>query len=132
MKKVEAVFRQNKLDAVKDALVERGISGLTVTEATGHGADKGRNLTYRGVDRQLDMVPRVKLETVVEDDLAERVVDTIYQVAHTGDVGDGRVFVTNVEVVVRIRTGECTGEIGLAPVGAGWNGEASHRYSASA
>ena len=110
MKKIEAIFRHTKLEAVKDALVEQGIDGLTVTEVHGRGAQKGRTITYRGTDSQLDLVPRVKLETVVADDAAERVVDTIFQAAHTGEVGDGRIFVTNIESVVRIRTGECVSD----------------------
>lgn len=133
MKKIEAIFRHLKLEAVKDALVEQGIDGMTVTEVHDHGADKGRTVTYRGTDSQLDMVPRVKLETVVADDAAERVVDTIFQIAHTGEVGDGRIFVTNIESVVRIRTGECWNEENpIAAVGVGWVDEVGSRHSASA
>jgi nitrogen regulatory protein P-II 1 len=121
------------LEAVKYALVEQGIEGLTVSEVHGHGAGKGRTMTYRGTDSQIDMVPRVKLETVVDDDAVERVLDTIYHIARTGDVGDGRIFVTNIERVVRIRTGECVGEERLAAaVGASWEGEGGSFRSASA
>jgi nitrogen regulatory protein P-II 1 len=133
MKKIEAIFRHTKLDAVKDALVEQGIDGMTVSEVHGHGTDKGRKMTYRGTDSQLDLVPRVKFETVVADDAVERVVDTIYQIAHTGDVGDGRIFVTHIETMVRIRTGECAGDEHFgAAVGAGWAGEVGSRHSAGA
>jgi nitrogen regulatory protein P-II 1 len=133
MKKIEAVFRHTKLEAVKDALVERGIEGLTVSEVHGHGADKGQTLSYRGVDRRVGFVPRVKLETVVADDAAESVVDTIYQTAHTGEVGDGRIFVTQIDTVVRIRTGEITGEqLQDESADAGWVNTVDSRRSVGA
>ena len=133
MKKIEAIFRQTKLEAVKDALVEQGIQGMTVTEAHGHGVDGGPTMTYRGAESQLDMVPRVKLETVVPNDAVERAIDTIFQTAHTGEVGDGRIFVSNIETVVRIRTGECTSdEKSTEAIGLGWLGEVGDRHAASA
>lgn len=106
MKKVEAVIRHHKLDDVKHALSQIGIQGLTVVEARGFGRQKGHKETYRGVEYTVDLLPKIKLEIVVGDDAAANVVDAIVQSARTGDIGDGKIFVTNLDDCVRIRTGE--------------------------
>ncbi len=106
MKKVEATIRHHKLDAVKDALLRVGVEGMTVTEVVGRGHKKGSTLIYRGVTSERPFVPNVKVETVVSDGEVESVIDAIFQSAHTGEVGDGRIVVTEVESVLRIRTGE--------------------------
>ncbi len=112
MKKVEAVIRQFKLEDVKNALTEQGIHGMTVTEVRGFGRQKGHTEMYRGTEYAVDFVPKVKIEVVVADSLAQRVVDTIIRSAQTGQIGDGKVFVSDLSEVVRIRTGE-TGEDAL-------------------
>ena len=106
MKKVEAVIKPFKLDEVKEALQEVGLQGITVTEAKGFGRQKGHTELYRGAEYVVDFLPKVKLEVVVEDGLAERVVEAIATAARTGRIGDGKIFVTNVEEALRIRTGE--------------------------
>ena len=106
MKKVEAVIKPFKLDEVKEALHEVGIQGITVTEAKGFGRQKGHTELYRGAEYVVDFLPKVKIEVIMEDALVERAVEAIQQAAHTGRIGDGKIFVTNVEEVVRIRTGE--------------------------
>lgn len=106
MKKVEAIFRHTKLQDVKDALVQIGVEGMTVTEVLGRGHKRGATIQYRGVTSQQEFVPNVKIETIVTDDEAEAVIDAIFQSAHTGEIGDGRIIVTEVESVMRIRTGE--------------------------
>jgi nitrogen regulatory protein P-II 1 len=106
MKKVEAVIKPFKLDEVKEALHEVGIQGITVTEAKGFGRQKGHTELYRGAEYVVDFLPKVKLEVIMEDGMVERAVEAIQQAAHTGRIGDGKIFVTNVEEVVRIRTGE--------------------------
>ena len=106
MKKVEAVIKPFKLDEVKEALTDLGVSGITVTEAKGFGRQKGHTELYRGAEYVVDFLPKVKLEVVVEDGLAERVVEAIATAARTGRIGDGKIFVSNVEDVIRIRTGE--------------------------
>ena len=106
MKKVEAIIRHNKLEDVKDALLQIGVEGMTVTEVAGRGQNKPTTLTYRGVTAEQAFVPNVKVETVVSDAEAESVIDAIFQSAHTGQIGDGRIIVTDVESVTRIRTGE--------------------------
>jgi nitrogen regulatory protein P-II 1 len=106
VKKIEAVIKPFKLDDVKEALHEVGVSGITVTEAKGFGRQKGHTELYRGAEYVVDFLPKVKLEVVVEDDQASRVVEAIENAARTGRIGDGKIFVTNVEEVVRIRTGE--------------------------
>jgi len=103
MKKVEAVIKPFKLDEVKEALHEVGIQGITVTEAKGFGRQKGHTELYRGAEYFL---PKVKIEIVMDDALVERAVEAIQQAAHTGRIGDGKIFVTSVEEVIRIRTGE--------------------------
>ena len=106
MKKIEAIIKPFKLDEVKEALHEVGIKGITVTEAKGFGRQKGHTELYRGAEYVVDFLPKVKLEVVVEDSLAERVVEAIAQAAQTGRIGDGKIFVVPVEKAVRIRTGE--------------------------
>ena len=110
MKKVEAVIKPFKLDEVKEALTDLGVSGITVTEAKGFGRQKGHTELYRGAEYVVDFLPKVKLEVVVEDGLAERVVEAIATAARTGRIGDGKIFVLNVEEVIRIRTGERGGD----------------------
>jgi nitrogen regulatory protein P-II 1 len=106
VKKVEAIIKPFKLDEVKEALHEVGVSGITVTEAKGFGRQKGHTELYRGAEYVVDFLPKMKLEVVVEDNLAERVVEAIAAAAHTGRIGDGKIFVSTVEEAVRIRTGE--------------------------
>ncbi|MGA2621495.1 MAG: P-II family nitrogen regulator [Thermoguttaceae bacterium] len=106
MKKVEAIIRHFKLDDVKQALTERGIAGMTVSEVRGFGRQKGHTEMYRGTEYTVDFVPKIKIEVVVPDAKLRTVLDTIMQVAQTGQVGDGKMFVTELADVVRIRTGE--------------------------
>jgi len=106
MKKVEAIIKPFKLDDVKEALHELGIKGLTVTEAKGFGRQKGHTELYRGAEYVVDFLPKVKIEVVVEDAMVERAVEAIQRSAHTGRIGDGKIFISAVEEVIRIRTGE--------------------------
>ena len=106
MKKIEAIIKPFKLDEVKEALHEVGVSGITVTEAKGFGRQKGHTELYRGAEYVVDFLPKVKLEVVVPDALASRVVEAITQAAQTGRIGDGKIFVSPIETAVRIRTGE--------------------------
>lgn len=106
MKKIEAIIKPFKLDEVKDALSGIGINGLTVLEVQGFGRQKGHTEVYRGAEYKVDFVPKVKLEILVDDELAPRVIDTITESAQTGKIGDGKIFVYPVEDVIRIRTGE--------------------------
>ena len=106
MKKVEAVIKPFKLDEVKDALHEVGVSGITVTEAKGFGRQKGHTELYRGAEYVVDFLPKVRLEVVVDDDQVDRVVEAIANAARTGRIGDGKIFVSTIEGAVRIRTGE--------------------------
>jgi nitrogen regulatory protein P-II 1 len=106
VKKVEAIIKPFKLDEVKEALHEIGVSGITVTEAKGFGRQKGHTELYRGAEYVVDFLPKVKLEVVVDDALAERVVEAIAAAAQTGRIGDGKIFVIPVETALRIRTGE--------------------------
>jgi nitrogen regulatory protein P-II 1 len=106
MKKVEAIIKPFKLDEVKDALVEIGIGGMTVTEVRGFGQQKGHTEIYRGTEYVIDFLPKVKIEVVVKDEDVEKVVEVIMKTAQTGRVGDGKIFIIPVEDVVRIRTGE--------------------------
>jgi nitrogen regulatory protein P-II 1 len=106
MKKIEAIIKPFKLDDVKEALHEVGIKGITVTEAKGFGRQKGHTELYRGAEYVVDFLPKVKLEIVLEDNQVERAVEAIQQAARTGRIGDGKIFVTSVEEVIRIRTGE--------------------------
>lgn len=109
MKKIEAIIKPFKLDEVKEALHDVGISGITVTEAKGFGRQKGHTELYRGAEYVVDFVPKVKVEVVVAEADAERAVEAIKNAAHTGRIGDGKIFVSTVEEAIRIRTGE-TGE----------------------
>ena len=106
MKKIEAIIKPFKLDEVKEALHEVGVSGITVTEAKGFGRQKGHTELYRGAEYVVDFLPKVKLEVVVADNLADRVVEAITNSAQTGRIGDGKIFVIPIESAVRIRTGE--------------------------
>ena len=106
MKKIEAIIKPFKLDEVKEALHEVGLQGITVIEAKGFGRQKGHTELYRGAEYVVDFLPKVKIEIVLEDNLVERAVETIEQAARTGRIGDGKIFVTNVEDAIRIRTGE--------------------------
>jgi nitrogen regulatory protein P-II 1 len=109
MKKIEAVIKPFKLDEVRESLSSIGVNGLTVTEVKGFGRQKGHTELYRGAEYVVDFLPKIKLELVVGDDLVEAAMDAIIKAAHTGKIGDGKIFVSSVEQVVRIRTGE-TGE----------------------
>ncbi len=106
MKRIEAIIKPFRLDDVREALSEIGISGMTTTEVKGFGRQKGHTELYRGAEYVVDFLPKVKIEIVVADTQAEACIDTIMQSAHTGKIGDGKIFVTPVEKVVRIRTGE--------------------------
>ena len=106
MKKIEAIIKPFKLDEVKESLHEIGVSGITVTEARGFGRQKGHTELYRGAEYVVDFLPKVKLEVVVEDEQADRVVEAVASAAQTGRIGDGKIFVTPIESAVRIRTGE--------------------------
>lgn len=106
MKKIEAIIKPFKLDEVREALSDIGVAGLTVTEVKGFGRQKGHTELYRGAEYVVDFLPKVKLEVVVADSLLERAMETITTAARTGKIGDGKIFVTTVEQVVRIRTGE--------------------------
>ena len=106
MKKIEAIFKPFKLDEVREALSEIGVSGLTVTEVKGFGRQKGHTELYRGAEYVVDFLPKVKVEVVVPDKLQDSAIDAIIKAARTGKIGDGKIFITTVEQVVRIRTGE--------------------------
>ena len=106
MKKIEAIIKPFKLDEVKEALQEVGVQGITVTEAKGFGRQKGHTELYRGAEYVVDFLPKVKIEVIMEDALVERAVEAIQQAAHTGRIGDGKIFVSPVEDIIRIRTGE--------------------------
>ncbi|HEY2883306.1 MAG TPA: P-II family nitrogen regulator [Pirellulales bacterium] len=106
MKKIEAVIRHFKLEEVKDALHAKGVQGMTVTEVRGFGRQKGHTETYRGAEYAVDFLPKVKLEIVVDERDSQGVIDTIVNAARTGQVGDGKIFVSALTDVVRIRTGE--------------------------
>lgn len=112
MKKVEAIIRHFKLDDLKTALVEAGFQGLTVTEVRGFGRQKGQTETYRGAEYAVDFVPKLKVELVTSDEAAKKVVDVIIAAAQTGQIGDGKIFVSEIGEAVRIRTSE-TGEEAL-------------------
>lgn len=106
MKKIEAIIKPFKLDEVRESLSEVGINGLTVTEVKGFGRQKGHTELYRGAEYVVDFLPKIKVEIVLGDDLVDQAVETIIKAARTGKIGDGKIFVTPVEQVVRIRTGE--------------------------
>jgi len=112
MKKIEAIIRHFKLEEIKDALTELGVQGMTVSEVRGFGRQKGHKEQYRGAEYTVDFLPKAKIEIVVSDAQARDVIDTLLRTARTGQIGDGKVFVTNLEQMVRIRTGE-TGDKAL-------------------
>jgi len=106
MKKIEAIIRSEKLDDVRQALSDMGINGITVTEVKGHGRQKGITQQWRGTEYTVDLLPKVKIETVVKPEDVDKVVDTIVEAAKTGNIGDGKIFVIPVEETIRVRTGE--------------------------
>ena len=106
MKKIEAIIKPFKLDEVKEALHEIGLQGITVLEAKGFGRQKGHTELYRGAEYVVDFLPKVKIEVVLDDEQVERAVEAIQRAAHTGRIGDGKIFITPVEEAIRIRTGE--------------------------
>ncbi len=106
MKKIEAIVRHFKLEDVKNALIEKGISGMTITEVRGFGRQKGHTEMYRGTEYRVDFVPKVKVEIVVDDNKLKTAIDAIVKTAQTGQIGDGKIFVSNLEDTIRIRTGE--------------------------
>ena len=106
MKKIEAIFKPFKLDEVREALSEIGVSGLTVTEVKGFGRQQGHTELYRGAEYVVDFLPKVKIEVVIAENMLEGAVDAIVKAARTGKIGDGKIFVTSVDQVIRIRTGE--------------------------
>ena len=106
MKKIEAIIKPFKLDEVKEALHDIGLQGITVLEAKGFGRQKGHTELYRGAEYVVDFLPKVKIELVLDDGLVERAIEAIQRAAHTGRIGDGKIFVTTVEEAIRIRTGE--------------------------
>jgi nitrogen regulatory protein P-II 1 len=106
VKKIEAIIKPFKLDEVKEALHEVGVSGITVVEAKGFGRQKGHTELYRGAEYVVDFLPKVKLEVVVDDNLADRAVEAIANAARTGRIGDGKIFVSSIDQALRIRTGE--------------------------
>ena len=117
MKQIVAVIKPFKLDDVREALSETGVHGLTVTEVKGFGRQKGHTELYRGAEYVVDFLPKLKVETVVADDLVEQAIDAIRKAAHTGKIGDGKIFVYDVEQVIRIRTGETGESSSSCPVG---------------
>ncbi|WP_392563506.1 nitrogen regulatory protein P-II [Orbus wheelerorum] len=106
MKKIEAIVKPFKLDDIREALADQGITGMTVTEVKGFGRQKGHTELYRGAEYMVDFLPKVKIEIIVSDDIVEMCIDTIIKTAQTGKIGDGKIFVYDVEQVIRIRTGE--------------------------
>jgi len=106
MKKIEAIIRPFKLDEVKEALIEEGIRGLTISEVRGYGRQKGHTETYRGSEYRIEFIPKIKIEVVIEDEKEDKVIEAILKTASTGQVGDGKIFISNVEDVIRIRTEE--------------------------
>jgi nitrogen regulatory protein P-II 1 len=112
MQKIEAVIQPSKLDGVKDALVEIGVDGMTILEARGHGRQKGHTEVYRGREYSVDLLPKVKLEVVVTDEMLDRAVNAIIGAARTGTIGDGKIFISRIDEAIRIRNDE-RGEIAL-------------------
>jgi len=110
VKKIEAIIRHFKLEEVKDALSEQGVAGMTITEVRGFGRQKGHTEMYRGTEYEVDFVPKIKIEVAVPADSAQKVIDTIIRAAQTGQVGDGKVFVSDLADAIRIRTGESSSE----------------------
>ena len=110
MKKIEAVIKPFKLEDVKDALAEMGITGMTVSEVKGYGRQKGHSELYRGAEYVVDFLPKVKMEMVVDSDQVDQVVETVVEAARTGKIGDGKIFVSDIDKIIRIRTGETDSE----------------------
>jgi len=110
MKKIEAVIKPFKLEDVKDALAEIGIDGMTVSEVKGYGRQKGHSELYRGAEYVVDFLPKIKMEMVVAEDMVDQVTATIVEAARTGKIGDGKIFVSDIEKIIRIRTGETDDE----------------------
>ncbi|MBD3799879.1 MAG: P-II family nitrogen regulator [Campylobacterales bacterium] len=110
MKKVEAIIKPFRLEEVKDALAQIGITGMTVSEVKGYGRQKGHSELYRGAEYVVDFLPKIKVELVVDDEQLDQVLDTITEAARTGKIGDGKIFVSDIEKVIRIRTGETGSE----------------------
>ena len=106
MKKIEAIIRPHLLDAVRNALQEVGVAGMTIGEVQGFGRQKGHTETYRGTEYQIEFIPKIKLEVIVPEDIEDNVVDAITKTARTGKFGDGKIFITGLDDVIRIRTGE--------------------------
>lgn len=106
MKKIEAIIRPFKLDDVKEALLEEGVRGMSITEIRGYGRQKGHKETYRGSEYQIEFVPKIKIEIVVENSMLEKTIEAILRTAKTGQVGDGKIFISDVADVIRIRTDE--------------------------
>lgn len=106
MKKIEAIIRPFKFDDVKEALLEEDIRGMTITEVRGYGRQKGHKETYRGSEYQIEFVPKIRIEIVVDDSVAEKVIEAILKSAKTGQVGDGKIFISDISDVIRIRTDE--------------------------
>lgn len=106
MHKIEAIIQPSKLDAVKDALLEAGVEGMTILEARGHGRQKGHTEFYRGREYTVDLLPKIKIEAVVDDSLLNKAVDAIVGAARTGKIGDGKIFVTKIDEAIRIRNDE--------------------------
>ncbi len=110
MKKIEAVIKPFKLEDVKDALAEIGITGMTVSEVKGYGRQKGHSELYRGAEYVVDFLPKIKMEMIVSEEQVDQVVNTVVEAAKTGKIGDGKIFVSDIEKIVRIRTGETDNE----------------------
>jgi nitrogen regulatory protein P-II 1 len=106
MQKIEAIIQPSKLDAVKDALVEAGVEGITIIEARGHGRQKGHTEFYRGREYTVDLLPKIKIEVVVNDEFAEKTIQAIVGAARTGKIGDGKIFVSRIDEAIRIRNDE--------------------------
>ncbi|MCI5165152.1 MAG: P-II family nitrogen regulator [Candidatus Electrothrix sp. GM3_4] len=106
MKKVEVIIKPFKLDAVKTALNDIGIKGMTISEVKGYGRQKGHTEIYRGAEYKVDFLPKIKVEIIVETDMVDKVIDVVVEAARTGKIGDGKIFILPVEKVVRVRTGE--------------------------
>ena len=110
MKRIEAVIKPFKLEDVKDALAEIGVTGMTVSEVKGYGRQKGHSELYRGAEYVVDFLPKIKMEIIVTDDMVEQTTATIVEAARTGKIGDGKIFVSDIEQIIRIRTGETDNE----------------------
>ena len=110
MKKIEAIIKPFKLEDVKDALADMGITGMTISEVKGYGRQKGHSELYRGAEYVVDFIPKLKMEMIVNSEQVDAVIETITEAARTGKIGDGKIFVSDIDKIVRIRTGETDGE----------------------